>query len=91
MVESGPVPGSGRIRVSTEKLTRRVPEKLKVKVNKEQMVESGEVPGSRRIRASTEKLTRRVPEKLSIHVNTEKMVESGQNWDQVESVRLPKN
>ena len=70
MVESGPVPGSGRIRVSTEKLTRRVPEKLKVNVNKEQMVESGVVPGSRRIRASTKKLTRRIPENLTISVNT---------------------
>ena len=70
MVEFGPVPGSGRIRVSTEKLTRRVLEKLKVNVNKEQMVESGAVPGSRRIRASTKKLTRRIPEKLTISVNT---------------------
>ena len=35
MVESGPVPGSGRIRVSIEKLTRRVPEKHTISVNTE--------------------------------------------------------
>ena len=35
MVESGPVPGSGRIRASTEKLAGRVSEKLTISLNTE--------------------------------------------------------
>ena len=91
MVESGPVPGPGRIRACIGKLTRRVPEKLTISVNTEKMVESGPVPGSGRIRASTEKLTRRVPEKLTISVNTDKWLNPRQYRDQVDSVRVPKN
>ena len=72
MVESGPETGPGRIRASTEKLTRASPGKAYHQCEYRKIVESGPVPGSGRIRVSIEKLTRRVPEKHTISVNTEK-------------------
>ena len=71
MVESGRVPGKGRIRASIEKLSRRVLEKGRMGEYRK-MVEFGGVPGKGRIRASIEKLSGRVPEKGRISVWTEK-------------------
>uniref|UniRef100_F6H9R3 Uncharacterized protein n=1 Tax=Vitis vinifera TaxID=29760 RepID=F6H9R3_VITVI len=53
MVESGPVPGSGRICASTEKRTRRVAKKLAISGNTEKVVESRSEPGSGRIPVRT--------------------------------------
>ena len=55
------------------------------------MAESGGLSGSGRIRATTEKLTGRVSEKRKIRVKTDKWQNLGDYWDQVESVRVPKN
>ena len=44
MVESGRVPGIGRIRTTIEKLSRQVSEKRRISVSIEKMVESGQVP-----------------------------------------------
>ena len=71
MVESGRVPGKGRIReygktiqVSTEKGSNLCEYR--------KMVESVRVPGKGRISASIEKLFGCVPEKGTINVSTEK-------------------
>ena len=72
MVESGRVPGKGRIRPSIEKLSRRVPQKRSNQCEYRKIVESGRVPGKGRIRPSIEKLSGRVPEKGQISVATEK-------------------
>ena len=42
MEKSGPILGSGRIRASIEKLTRRVPEKLTISVNTEKWWNPGQ-------------------------------------------------
>ena len=72
MVESGPVPGSGRIRASLEKTDRPSTGKGSNQCEYRKMVESGRVPGKGRIRPSIEKLSRRVPKKGRISVSTEK-------------------
>ena len=88
MVESGQVPGKGRIHASIEKHSRRVPENVEsVRVSKNcpdeyrkgsnlcdyrKMVESRRVSGKGRIRASINSLSRRVPEKGRICVSTGK-------------------
>ena len=72
MVESGRVPGKGRIRTSIEKLspasTRKGPNLCEYR----KVVESGRVPGKGRIRTSIEKLFPRLPKKGRICVSTEK-------------------
>ena len=72
MVESGRVPGKGRIRVSIDKLSRRVSKKGSNLCEYRKMVESRSVPGKGRIRATIEKQSRRVPKKGRISVSTEK-------------------
>ena len=81
MVESGRVPGKGRIRASTGKrqnpceFQKTFPystEKGSTLLEYRKMVESGRVPGKCRIRASVKKLSRRVPEKGRICGSTEK-------------------
>ena len=62
MLESGRLPGKGRIRATIEKLSRCVPEKGRISVSTEKC----------RIRPCIEKLSRRVPEKGQINVSTEK-------------------
>ena len=62
MVESEGLPGKGRIRSTTKKLSERVPKN----------VEFGGLTGKGRIRASTEKLSGRVPKSGRIRVSTEK-------------------
>ena len=71
MVESGKVPGKGRIRASIEKQSRRVLEKGRMGEYRK-MVEFGRVPEKGRIRASIEKHSGRVPEKGRIRLSTEK-------------------
>ena len=71
MVESGRVPGKGRIRASIEKVSRRVPKKGSNQCKYRKMVESSRVPGKCRIRASVEKLSGRVLKKGRISVSTE--------------------
>ena len=78
MVESGRVPGKGRICASIEKLSRQVPKK----------VESGQVPGKGRIRASIEKLPRQLPKKGRISMSTAKWQNPGQYREKVHSVRV---
>ena len=55
------------------------------------MGESEGLPGSGRILVTTEKLTGQVSEKGKIRVKTDKWQNLGDYWDQVESVRVPKN
>ena len=62
MVESGRVPGKGKIRASIEKLSQGVQKKGRICLNTKKMVESWCVPGKNRIRASIEKLSLRVLE-----------------------------
>ena len=62
MVDSGRVPGKGRIRTTT----KNYPEEF------QKMVESVCVPENVRIRASTEKLSGRVPKNARISVSTRK-------------------
>ena len=71
MVESGRVPGKGRIRPEIEKLSRRVKKRVNL-CEYRKIVESGRVPGKCRIGPSIEKLSHRVPEKGRISVSTEK-------------------
>ena len=71
MVESGRVPGKGRIRASIEKLSRRVLEKGRMG-EYWKMVEFGRVPEKGRIRASIEKHSGWIPEKGRIRLSTEK-------------------
>ena len=78
MVESGRVPGKGRVPTSIEKLSQRIQEMGRIYVSTDKMVESGQVRGTGRIPASIEKLSRRVPKKGRIYVSTDKMVEFGQ-------------
>ena len=71
MLESGRVPGKGRIRAIIEKLSWRVPENGRICVS----TENGRIrasTGKGRIRPSNEKLSRRVPEKGRICVSIEK-------------------
>ena len=72
MVESGRVPGKGRIRASIEKTVLTSTEKGYNQSQYRKIVESGRVPGKGRIRPSIEKLSRRVPKKGLISVGTEK-------------------
>ena len=72
MVESGRVPGKGRIRASTEKFVRTSIERGYNQCEDRKMVESGRVPGKFSIRASTEKLSGLVTEEGTISVSTEK-------------------
>ena len=65
MIESMLVPKNVRIRASTEKLIRWVPEKVQNSVSTEKLLESGRVPGKSRIRVSIEKLFGCVPKKGS--------------------------
>ena len=62
MVKPGRVPGKGRIRASTEKLSGRVHKNARISVS----------TGKGRIRASTEKLSGRVPKNARISVTTGK-------------------
>ena len=81
MVESGRLPGNGRIRASIEKVYGRAREKGLISVRTEKWknpgeywkkVESGRVPGKGRIHADTKKLSGRVLENGRISVSTEK-------------------
>ena len=72
MVESGRVPGKGRIRTGIQKTVPASTRKGSNLFEYRKMVESGRVPGICRIRASIEKLSRRVPKKGLISVGTEK-------------------
>ena len=67
MVETGSIPGKGRIRASIDKQSLHVPEKDEFLL----------VPKNGRIRASVEKLSRRVPKKRSNQCEYRKIVESG--------------
>ena len=72
MVESGRVPGKGRIRASIEKTVSANTEKGSNECDYQKMVESGRVPTEDRIRMSIEKVSRRVPEEGRISVSTKK-------------------
>ena len=77
MVESGQVPGKGRICASIEKTVLTSTGKgHNDECENRKMVESSRVPGKVTICASIEKVCRRVPKKGRISVSTEKMVES---------------
>ena len=100
MVESGRVPGKGRIRASTLKLSRRVSKNVRISMSTRKwlnqceyrkMVESGRVPRKGRICASNEKLSGRVPKNGRISVSTGKWYNPGEYREKVESVRVPKN
>ena len=54
-VESGKVPGKGRIRANIEKLSRRVPKKGRINVSTEKYYNLGEYLEKGRINVSTEK------------------------------------
>ena len=64
MVESGRVPGKGRIRASIEKTVLMSTGKGSNECENPKMVESGRVPAKGTICASIEKVSRRVPEKV---------------------------
>ena len=72
MVESGIVPGKGRIRASIEKTVSANTGKGPNQCEYRKMEESGRVPGKGRIRASIKNLSRQVPKKGQIRVSTEK-------------------
>ena len=72
MVESGRVPGKGRIRTSIEKIVSTNSEKGSNECEYRKMVDSRRVPGKGRIGASIEKVSQRVPEKGQISVSIEK-------------------
>ena len=91
MVESGRVPGKGRIRATIEKLSRRVPEKGRICLNTKKRYNPGASWEKIENRASTEKLSRRVPQKGRISVSTEKWWNPGEYREEVESVRVSKN
>ena len=55
MVESGRVPGKGRIRTNIEKLFGQVPKNGRFSMCTEKLVESVRVPENSRIQASTGK------------------------------------
>ena len=81
MIESGRVPGKGRIRGSIDKLSWGVPEKGLICVS----TENG------RIRGSIEKLSLRVPEIGRICVSTEKLYNPGEYREKLQPVRVSKN
>ena len=91
MVESGRVPGKGRIRTSIEKLSPRLPQKGSNLCEYRKMGESGRVPGKGRIRASIENLSRRGPENGEICVSIENWYNPGEYREKVESMRVSKN
>ena len=72
MVESGRVPGKGRIRATIEKLSTRVSEKGRISVSTGKMKESERVPRKGRIHTTIEKLSGRDSEKGRISVSTGK-------------------
>ena len=72
MVESGRVPGKGRIRASIEKTVSASTGKGSNQCEYREMEESGGVPRKCRIRASIENLSRRVSEKGRISVSIDK-------------------
>ena len=76
MVESGHVPGKGRICASIEKTVLTSTGKGYNECGNRKMVESKRVPGKGTICASIEKVSLRVRKKGRISVSTEKMVES---------------
>ena len=90
MVESGRVPGKGRIRASIEKVSRRVPKKGSNQCKYRKMVESSRVPVKCRIRASIDKVSRRVREKGRMTVCTEKWKNPDVYREKVESLRVSK-
>ena len=71
MIKSVRIPGIGRIRKSTEKLSGRVPEKVE-SLGVLENIESLRVSGIGRIRESTKKLTGRVRENGRIYASTGK-------------------
>ena len=88
MVESGRVPGKGRVSTSIEKLSQRIQKMGRIYVSTDKMVESGQVPGTGRIPASIEKLSRRVLEKGRVYGSIEKLWNPGEYRDKVESLRV---
>ena len=72
MEESVRIPGIGRIRENTEKLSRRVSKKCRIRVSPEKWKNPCEYRGIGRIRESTKKLVGRVPENGRIRVSTGK-------------------
>ena len=72
MVESGRVPGKGKIRTSIEKTVPAHTEKGSNEYEYQKVVESSRVPGNCRIRASIEKVSRRVWAKGRMSVSIEK-------------------
>ena len=71
MVESGRVPGKGRLLTSIEKTVSAHTEKVSNECEYRKMVEFRRVPGKARFRASVENLSRGIPEKDRICVSTE--------------------
>ena len=95
MIESGHVPGKGRIRASILKLFPRVPKNARISVSTgkwqspgdyRKMVESERLPGKCGIRASTEKLSGRVQKNARISVIIGKWQNPGEYREKVESV-----
>ena len=72
MVESGRVPGKGRIRTSIEKTASTNTEKRSNECEYRKIVESRRVSGKARIRACIQKMSRRVSKKGLITVSTGK-------------------
>ena len=76
MVESGRVPGKGRVRASIEKLSRRVPEKGRISVS----TEKWENPGEYLQKVDSVRVSKNCPSdyrKMVEQVWYRKMVESG--------------
>ena len=71
MIESGGVPGKGRIRASI-KIVPTSTGKGSNLCEYRKMIQSGRVPGKGRIRESNQQLFSRVPEKSRICGSTEK-------------------
>ena len=89
MIESGRVPGKGRIHAIIEKLSEPVPKNGRIRVS----------TGNDKIRASTEKwynpyesekLSERVPKIGRMRVSTGNWKDSGEYREKVESVRVSK-
>ena len=70
MIESGRVPGKGRIRASIEKIVLSSTGKGSNQCEYRKMVESGRLPGKGIIRASIEKMSRRLQKNGRINVST---------------------
>ena len=83
MVDSGRVPGKGRIRVGTEKGQNQCEYR--------KIVESGRVPTKDVIRASTEKLPGPKRKNGRISMSIEKLFNPGDYREKGESIRVPKN